>query len=80
VEKSVDGEAEIIATKVLEDETASEFYLKIEARGAEYDFSYGLSENDWQTLHEGADGTILSTNVAGGFVGTLFGMYAHSPE
>ncbi|SMO39830.1 glycoside hydrolase family 43 protein [Gracilimonas mengyeensis] len=80
VEKSVDGEAEIIATEVLEDESATEFYLKIEARGAEYNFSYGLSENEWQTLHEGADGTILSTNVAGGFVGTLFGMYAYSPE
>ncbi len=76
----MNGEAEVIATKVLEDESACEFFLKIEARGAEYDFSYALNENDWQTLHEGADGTILSTNVAGGFVGTLFGMYAYSPE
>ncbi len=26
-----------------------------------------------------ADGTILSTRVAGGFVGTMLGMYAYHP-
>jgi xylan 1,4-beta-xylosidase len=33
----------------------------------------------WVLLKGDADGTILSTRVAGGFVGTLLGMYAYHP-
>jgi xylan 1,4-beta-xylosidase len=53
-------------------------YLKIQARGGRYDFYYGTQEGDWTLLQGDADGTILSTKVAGGFVGTLFGLYAFS--
>ncbi|MEO6528629.1 MAG: glycoside hydrolase family 43 protein [Gemmatimonadaceae bacterium] len=53
-------------------------FLKIQARGGRYDFYYGLREGDWTLLQGDADGTILSTKVAGGFVGTLFGLYAFS--
>jgi alpha-N-arabinofuranosidase len=53
-------------------------YLKIEARGGRYDFYYGLRPNQWIPLARDADGTILSTKKAGGFVGTFFGMYAYS--
>lgn len=33
---------------------------------------------DWTLLQGDADGTIPGTQVAGGFVGTLFGLYAFS--
>jgi len=52
--------------------------LRIDARDGRYDFSYATRENDWQVLLKDADGTILSTKVAGGFVGTMLGMYAQS--
>jgi xylan 1,4-beta-xylosidase len=51
-------------------------FLRIQARDGRYDFPYATRENDWQMLD--ADGTILSTRVAGGFVGTMFGLYAQS--
>ena len=54
-------------------------YLRIQARGAQYDFSYAERANDWRMLARDIDGTILSTHVAGGFVGTIVGMYAYSP-
>jgi alpha-N-arabinofuranosidase len=54
--------------------------LKITARGGLYDFSYALAPGQWKTLKAGEDGTILSTKTAGGFVGALLGVYAHSAE
>ena len=53
--------------------------LKIDARGAAYDFSYATAPGSWVTLLRDADGTILSTKTAGGFVGTVIGMYAFAP-
>jgi xylan 1,4-beta-xylosidase len=52
--------------------------LKVQARGGRYDFYYATRDGEWKLLLGDADGTILSTKVAGGFVGTLFGMYAYS--
>jgi alpha-N-arabinofuranosidase len=52
--------------------------LRIDARGGRYDFSYATRPNAWTTLVADADGTILSTRVAGGFVGTMIGMYAYT--
>ncbi|MDR8393353.1 glycoside hydrolase family 43 protein [Aliifodinibius sp. S!AR15-10] len=80
LEKSEGNQKEIIASEVIEDNPDNEYYLKIQARGADYDFFYGLSEDDWQPLFQGADGTILSTTKAGGFVGTVIGMYAYTSE
>ena len=53
-------------------------YLRIRARADKYDFLYATSPNAWKTLLAGADGTILSTKVASGFVGAMFGMYAYT--
>lgn len=79
VKKSEGDEKSVIASEIIEDDSNHEYYLKIEAKGADYDFSYALDEDNWQNLCKGADGTILSTNKAGGFVGTVIGMYAYSP-
>ncbi|MGE5099615.1 MAG: family 43 glycosylhydrolase, partial [Deltaproteobacteria bacterium] len=53
-------------------------YLRIDARGGRYDFYYATRQDEWIPLTRDADGTILSTKKAGGFVGTFFGMYAYS--
>ena len=53
-------------------------YLRVDARGGRYDFSYGLTPGASTSLVHDADGTILSTHKAGGFVGTMFGMYAYA--
>lgn len=54
--------------------------LRIEARGGRYDFAYATRPGRWTSLVQGADGTILSTRTAGGFVGVTFGLYAYAPE
>ncbi|MNK00550.1 Beta-xylosidase [compost metagenome] len=53
-------------------------YLKIEAKGKYYDFYYALEQNQWKLLKANVDGKLLSTNVAGGFVGSLYALYATS--
>ncbi|PAX06733.1 glycoside hydrolase 43 family protein [Sphingomonas lenta] len=53
--------------------------LRITARGGEYDFHYAAGAGRWTSLLTGADGKLLSTATAGGFVGATFGMYAHAP-
>ena len=59
---------------------AAPVYLRIRARDGRYDFLYASEPNAWKTLVADADGTILSTKVAGGFVGTMIGMYAYTPS
>ena len=56
---------------------AAPIQLRISARRAAYDFAWSTDGKHWRTLVRGADGTILSTKKAGGFVGAVFGMYAH---
>jgi len=67
----------LIALAPLEASPDSTLYLRIRARGGRYDFSYAYHPDDWVLLKGDADGTMLSTRVAGGFVGTLLGMYAY---
>jgi alpha-N-arabinofuranosidase len=55
----------------------STIYLRIQARGGVYDFSYASRPDAWILLKGDADGTILSTKAAGGFVGTMLGPYAY---
>jgi alpha-N-arabinofuranosidase len=50
--------------------------LRIDAHGAAYDFSWSTDGRRWHSLLRDADGTLLSTKRAGGFVGTVFGLYA----
>ena len=52
--------------------------LQIRAKGGRYDFLYATMPGKWKLLAGDLDGTMLSTPVAGGFVGTMFGMYAYS--
>jgi len=49
--------------------------LRISADGPNYSFYYDSGEG-WKPLRENDDGSILSTEVAGGFVGTVLGPFA----
>ena len=52
--------------------------LKLRISGDEgaYSFAFDADGNGWQPLLENDDGTILSTDVAGGFVGATLGPFA----
>ncbi|HKB90272.1 MAG TPA: glycoside hydrolase family 43 protein [Opitutaceae bacterium] len=71
------GEPTIVATAEVPLAEAT-ILLKIEAHGRQYSFSYAVDPNHWKVLKSDADGTILSTQVAGGFVGTYLGLYART--
>jgi alpha-N-arabinofuranosidase len=49
--------------------------LMINGDGANYSFFYDAGDG-WHPLHLDDDASILSTSVAGGFVGTVLGPYA----
>jgi alpha-N-arabinofuranosidase len=53
-------------------------YLKIEGKGRLYSFYYSADSEKWIPVMESVDGKYLSTQIAGGFVGTILGMYASS--
>ncbi len=50
-------------------------YLRIAAKGRHYSLAWSFTRRRWKTVAT-IDGTILSTKVAGGFVGSVFGVYA----
>lgn len=43
-----------------------------------YKASYHADNKNWILLKENIDGKFLSTKTAGGFVGSVFGLYATS--
>ena len=57
---------------------ASKLWLRIQAAGDTYGFSYSEDGKTWTTLKDKVDAHFLSTQTAGGFVGCLIGMYATS--
>jgi beta-glucosidase len=52
--------------------------LRIDGAGADYTFRYAADDGAWSVLREHEDGTLLSTKVAGGFVGAVLGPYARA--
>lgn len=73
--------AVVLAETPLHAAAGAPVYLRVAARGGRYDFFFATRPGRWVALERDADGTILSTRVAGGFssnfVGVTFGMYAH---
>jgi alpha-N-arabinofuranosidase len=73
------GEA---ATQVISSRTLGSLKtlkLKIVGNGGDYDFGFDAGDGrGWQWLAQHQDGTILSTEVAGGFVGAMIGPYARN--
>lgn len=50
--------------------------LQVKADGDAYQFGYAINGGEFTNLGGVVSGDILSTNVAGGFTGTLLGLYA----
>ncbi|MDQ0902300.1 MULTISPECIES: glycoside hydrolase family 43 protein [unclassified Paenibacillus] len=57
---------------------ASKIYLRVEAIGQSLRFDYATEVEQWQHLADRIDGTILSTDTAGGFTGAYIGLFASS--
>ncbi|MET0393869.1 MAG: glycoside hydrolase family 43 protein [Chitinophagaceae bacterium] len=73
-----DSSMVLVASRVLR-RAPKQLYLKIEGRGPGYFFSYSTNNKRWTCLtKEEMDGKFLSTKTAGGFVGSVFGLYATS--
>lgn len=68
---------ELLAQAPLKSATAS-VQLRIKAEGDTYSFGFSENGKTWTTLKDKVDGKFLSTQVAGGFIGCLFGMYTTS--
>jgi len=60
------------------DVSAKSIQLRITAEGELYNFHFAQKPNNWTLLKDKVDGKFLSTQVAGGFIGCIFGMYATS--
>ena len=76
--KKIDGTAggEVIESCKI-DANAKEVYLKVVSKETSYDFYYSLeSDDEWTLLCGDVDAGYLSTAVAGGFTGSMIGMYA----
>lgn len=67
-------------TKELHKECLDSYYsdltLKIIAERQNMQFSYAIDDNNFHVIGPVLDGRMLSTDVAGGFVGTTMGIYA----
>jgi xylan 1,4-beta-xylosidase len=73
LERSAGGESESFSRTL--GQVPKSLRLRISADGANYSFYYDAGQG-WQALRENDDGSILSTEVAGGFVGTVLGPFA----
>jgi len=69
------GTEEILAEQTIH---AQRINLKVEAHEQSYNFYFAEQPGEWRALAENVDGRILSTPVAGGFVGAYISMYASS--
>src|SRR5690554_547873 len=76
-----DGTVEkvILAQKDLSANYKGEILLRASMKDGEFSFETNTN-GEWETLLEGFDATYLSTEKAGGFIGTLIGLYASSNE
>lgn len=72
---SGEDKSETLSSKVLKNVDAP-IYMKITSDGYKFNFYYATEINKWSILLEDVDANFLSTHIAGGFTGTLVGMYA----
>lgn len=75
--KKTNKTAEEVVKSCNIDIATKEIYLKVVSKGTSYDFYYSLKDGkEWTPLCENIDASHLSTAVAGGFTGSVIGMYA----
>lgn len=54
--------------------------LRLTINGPTYRFAFSNASGPWRQLGPGLDGRPLSTRDAGGFTGTMLGMFAYAPD
>ncbi len=74
LEKKSGATVKQIASASIKPTSNADLKLKVTGQGRDYSFYYDVA--GWQPLLENDDGSILSTEVAGGFVGTTLGPHA----
>jgi alpha-N-arabinofuranosidase len=68
----------LLAEKFIDSKIQDDIDFKVEAKGSTYAFYFASKINEWQLLLDNVDAKYLSTKIAGGFVGTVYAMYASS--
>jgi xylan 1,4-beta-xylosidase len=76
LQRTEKGTPTLLASEKINPETPVQ--LQVTAQGDVYRFSYSLNGKDFKELGGPVSGDILSTDVAGGFTGSLIGLYATS--
>ena len=76
LERTEKGQSKIIASAKID--VKMPVQLQVTAKGDEYKFNYSVDGVNFTNLGGTVSGDILSTNVAGGFTGSLIGLYATS--
>ena len=75
--KAAGGDDEILAEEVMTGGRKNvQIVLRVVAEHQKLRFEYGPDERSMNVLTDNVDASILSTEVAGGFVGTVVGMFA----
>lgn len=74
--KTEKGNSEVITNILIKNNTS--VYLQVKAVGNDYQFGYSMDGANFIDAGNVVSGDILSTNVAGGFVGCMLGLYATS--
>ena len=73
--KRAQGVEEVLSEQPV---SSGQLYLKVEAHEQAYNFYVADQKDIWRPVAENVDGRILSTPVAGGFVGAYIAMVASS--
>lgn len=76
LQRTEKGQSTIIASEKMD--VKNPIQLQVTAKGDEYKFNYSVDGVNFTNLGGTVSGDILSTNVAGGFTGSLIGLYATS--
>lgn len=76
LERTEKGKSKVLSSSKIE--LSKSIRLQVKAVGDNYEFSYSTNGTDFVNLGGVVSGDILSTNVAGGFTGSLIGLYATS--
>ena len=77
--RAAGGDDEVLAEEVMTGGRKNvPIAMRVVAEHQKLRFEYGPDERSLNVLAENIDASILSTDVAGGFVGTVVGMFAVS--
>lgn len=76
VEQANGGPAATLATVVVG--STNQLELRVSGQNERVSFAYAVKPGFWQTIPGQFDGRLLTTEVAGGFVGAVVGMHARS--